>query len=194
MKKLRLFLGFVPAFVTIAGSAQQTITFDNLPSSAASPITNGYAGFQWTGFEYMDSRNEPGTGFANGTVSLYNIAFNQGGNPANFSSSIPFTLESADLTGAWNNGLHVEVQGFMGATLAYDHTYTVNATGPTLINFNFTGVNEVNLISSGGTSAGYAGVGTEFVMDNLIVAVPEPGTWALFGLGLGAMGIIMAMM
>ncbi len=181
--KMKCLVSLLPLFAALSGMAQSTITFDGLPSSAGAVVPAGYAGFQWSGFFYMDSRNEPGTGYANGTVSPYNVAFDPGGIPANFSSSTPFTLGSVYLTGAWNNGLHVEVQGFTGGTLEYDRVYTVNATGPTLINFNYAGVTEVNFIPSGGTSAGFGGIGTEFVLDSLTIIVPEPGVTALLCLG-----------
>jgi len=181
--KMKCLIGLLPLFAALSGMAQSTITFDGLPSSAGATIPNGYAGFQWSGFLYLDSRNQPGSGFGNGTVSPYNVAFDQGGNPANFSSSTPFTFGSAYLTGAWNNGLNVEVQGFAGGTLEYDRVYTVNATGPTLINFNYAGVTEVNFIPSGGSSAGYPGQGEQFVMDSLTIIVPEPGVTGLLCLG-----------
>jgi hypothetical protein len=169
-----------------------TITFDNLPAvSSPTAIPNGYGGFAWVNFSYLDSRTEQG-GFANGAVSLYNVAFNPGGNPANFSSLTPFNLASADLTGAWNDGLQVEVQGFAHGLVLYDHTYSVNATGPTLINFNYLGVTEVNFISFGGAPHGFPfGQGTQFVLDNLIVAAPEPGTAGLLCLGATLTGMAM---
>jgi hypothetical protein len=156
----------------------ELITFDDLPTpvSGRSLIPNGYAGLQWQNFGYEDGSLNPHSGYFNAIVSQNNVAFNGFGNPALISDG-SFNLNSAYLTGAWNDGLQVEVQGFVGATLTYDNTYTVNTTGPTLINFNYLGVDEVNFISSGGTPnpayISYGG-GTNFAMDNLSVTIPDP--------------------
>jgi hypothetical protein len=65
----------------------------------------------------------------------------------------------------------------------YDNTYTLKTAGPLLVNFNYLGVDEVNFISLGGTHhSGYTGNGTQFVMDNLTVTVPEPNALSLFGI------------
>jgi len=174
----------------------QTITFDDLNPSTLpgatypfeAPIPNGYAGLQWNNFWVLDVplnlQADPGaTGYKNGLVSGNNIALNAGGNPALISAGA-FNLNSAYLTAAWNNGLQVEVQGFVDGTLTYDNTYTVNTTAPSSINFNYLDVDEVNFISSGGTSAGYSGRGTQFAMDNLTIStVPEPASLTFGGLG-----------
>jgi hypothetical protein len=80
----------------------------------------------------------------------------------------------------------VEVQGFVGGVLTYDNTYTVNTTGPDLIDFNYLDVNEVDFIASGGTNNGNpgGGKGTQFAMDNMTIsAVPEPASLTFAGLG-----------
>ena len=85
-------------------------------------------------------------------------------------------LLSAYLTAAWNDNLRVELKGYNGARLIYDNTYTLSATAPTLITFNYVGVTSVQFISSGGTlHPGYCGSGEHFVMDNVTV-VPTPPT------------------
>jgi len=175
----------------------QTITFDDLnagtlPGSLndwSAPIPNGYAGLNWNNFGVMDVPLNllafPGDGgYENGLVSGNNAAWNEYGNPASISGG-PFNLDSAYLTAAWNNGLQVEVEGFVGGSLTYNNTYTVNPTGPTLIGFNYLDVDEVTIISSGGVNDDvYSGSGTEFVMDNVTIsAVPEPTTLAWTGLG-----------
>jgi len=58
----------------------------------------------------------------------------------------------------------------VSGSLAYDKTYSLSSTAPTLITFNFDGVDEVDFISSGGTTnPAYAGTGEQFIMDNLMV-------------------------
>jgi hypothetical protein len=176
----------------------QTITFDDLtpdtlPGSTfpfEAPIPNGYAGLQWNNIWVLDIPQDiqdggtiASSGYDHGLVSGNNVAFNARGNPGLISAA-SFNLNSAYLTAAWNNGLQVEVQGFVGATLIYDNTYTINTTGPSYINFNYLGVDEVNFISSGGVNPGLVGHGTQFVMDNMTIsAVPEPTSLAFAGLG-----------
>ena len=92
-----------------------------------------------------------------------------------------FDFNSAYMTAAWNDNLQVTVIGKLGGTTLYNNTYTVSATTPTLINFNYLGIDEVLFSSTGGTPhPGYIGTGsgTQFSMDNMEInaAVPEPGT------------------
>jgi hypothetical protein len=173
----------------LAASAQaqtELITFDDLPANFAIP--NGYAGLSWNNFYALNGVNYnagdgvSASGYANGLVSPNNVVYNAEGNPAYIIGG-QFNLNSAYLTAAWNNGLQLEVQGFVGGTLSYDNTYTVNATGPALINFNYLGVDRVNFISSGGVNAGFGDSGEQFAMDNLSATiVPEPTTLAMAGL------------
>ena len=91
-------------------------------------------------------------------ISAPNVAYNGDGTPAAISASAPFALLSAYLTAAWKDDLRVELKGYNGAALIYDNTYTLSATDPTLITFNYVGVTSVQFISSGGTPhPGYGG-------------------------------------
>jgi hypothetical protein len=189
LKSFFLMPALMLALVAPAGTAfGDIITFDDLPYPVAGipVITNGYANLQWNNFNYLNGTTIVPSGYENAVVSANNVAFNNNGNPAQISGG-EFNLISAYLTGAWNDGLSVQVQGFLSGNLAYDRTYTVNTTGPTLINFDFVGVDQVVFSSSGGTpNPAYAGhgLGAQFAMDNLdIILVPEPSTLALIGLG-----------
>lgn len=106
-------------------------------------------------------------------ISQLNVAYNGFGDPAQLSNVSPFELSSGYFTGAWRDGLQLEVKGYIGPTLAYDNTYTLSATAPSLLNFDYFGVTSVDFISSGGTHhPGYVPDGTQFVMDNLTVVPP----------------------
>jgi hypothetical protein len=198
MKSKAIFaLAAAALLASIGTSVAQTelLTFDDLTFSGLyDQIPNGYGGLQWNNFDALNTVQETHqygvNGAVNGMVSPNNVAFDGGGTNASFSDNVAFNLNSAYLAGVWNDGLQVEVQGFVGSTLTYDNTYTVNTQGPTLIDFNYAGVDEVNFIAYGGTPHGYYfGRGTEFAMDNLSVTlVPEPATYALGGLA----GIILA--
>ena len=166
--------------------AQNVLTFDDLPTPATygSPVPAGYGGIQWNNFDYLNGANFIASGFQNGVTSGMNDAFDGSGDASQISAGGKFDLNSAWLTAAWNDGLQVEVQGFLGGAMVYDNTYTLNATTPALITFNYLGVDTVNFISSGGVNHGYDGSGTQFVMDDLIVVVPEPGVVTIMVIGL----------
>ena len=177
------------------------VTFDDL-TCTLTPIPANYAGLTWSNFSCLNGPTDrPGTGYANGTVSPYNVAYNAGGNPANFSISSPgsFTLNSAYLTAAWNNNLDVQVQAYRSGSLVSTTNHVLQATGPTLVNFNLVNVDQVVFTSSGGVNVGLGGSGTHFAMDNLVVnepigtttPVPTLSQWTLLLLSglLGALAL-----
>jgi PEP-CTERM motif len=200
MKKL--FLVFIFGLCSVAASAQ-TITFDNLSNSSiydGTQIANGYEGFNWNNFGYLTTSTytyNP-SGYLNGTVSGTNVAFNWGGADASmFSQTSPFTFNSAYFTGAWNNGLNIQVKAYLAGTLVNTMSFVVDSTSPVLETFNWSNIDALTFSSSGGTSAGYmckdVSICNHFAMDNMVVndvipAVPEPATYAMLFAGLGLIG------
>lgn len=183
-----LAIAALAASTGIAMAQTEILTFDDLAGVGGYDqyiaVPYGYGGLQWQNFLYMDGLTQTAnSGYVNGVVSPNNIVFNAVGYPAVVSDG-SFNLNSAYLTAAWDDGLQVEVQGFVGAAMVYDNTYTVNTTAPTLLNFNYAGINQVTFKSSSGTPhPGLGSAGEQFVMDNLSVTlVPEPSTFALAGL------------
>jgi|GEM_PF-445394 len=142
-------------------------------------IPNGYGGFNWDNFYYIDGSSSIATltGYNNGRVSGDNVSFNDFGNPAVVSGST-FDFNSAYLTAAWNNGLSVTVEGLKDGAILYSKTVVVDTTNPTLVNFDYFGVDELSFTSFGGVEPNYLiseGGGTQFALDNFtFTSVPEP--------------------
>ncbi|MEB3342748.1 S8 family serine peptidase [Okeania sp.] len=113
-----------------------------------------------------DSRS--GDGYENGNVSPLYSGFNSWANPVSITSEEDFTFDSAYLTAAWNEGLNIEVKGLNDGNQLYSETVTVDPYSPTLFDFNFVNVDEVQFSSSGGTNAGLGGSGAHFVIDDLV--------------------------
>ncbi|QSJ19610.1 PEP-CTERM sorting domain-containing protein [Nostoc sp. UHCC 0702] len=166
------------------------LTFDDLPLLTADEayydlIPNEYGGLNWDNFYYLNSSSEDyeSSGYAYGTASTPNVAFNGGANPALVTTvnnnGGHFDFNSAYLTAAWNNGLNILVEGFLDGIVKYSTTVTVDAVSPTLFNFDFLGIDNLSFTSYGGVDAGYSGEGEQFILDNLTYeykAVPEPAT------------------
>jgi hypothetical protein len=72
--------------------------------------------------------------------------------------------------------LMVQVVGSLSGTPIYDNIYTLNATGHTLLNLNYRGIDtvEFNIFSGRTYHQGYnAFDGTQVTFDNLTVSVPD---------------------
>ena len=125
------------------------------------------------------------------------MAFNGFGNPVTVSSDTVFNLNSAYLTAVWKDNLQVKVIGSLLGAPIYVNTYSLSATEATPINFNYLGIDSVQLsIFDAGTQHPGYGQGTNQVaIDNLnvdflttLAAVPEPSTWLAAVLALGVIG------
>lgn len=158
------------------GGLSALINFDDVPGPGNVPLPAGYHGLNWSNFNYVDAHTYPTSGFMAGMVSANNVAYNAWGAPATLANPVPFNFLSAYLTAAWNDNLLLEARGYAGETLAYDQVVTLSATAPSLLTFNYLGITRVDFISWGGTQhPGYPGSGTQFVIDNVLVATTEAG-------------------
>jgi VCBS repeat-containing protein len=146
--------------------AVTTLTFDN-SLSGEGPIPDGYGGLDWSNFDYLNSSIDSAvSGYAHGTVTGPDVAYNGYGESASI-SGMTFNFIGADLTGAWNNGLTVTVDGYDHNVLVDEKTVLVNTSTPTWFEFDFDGITDLVFSSSGGVNAGYNGNGTHFALDNL---------------------------
>ena len=175
-----------------------TIDFDDLPGDESS-IPNGYSGFNWSSFGALNATTYGGnpSGYLNGQVSPDNVAFNRFEADASFSAVTAFDFFGGYFTAAWNDGLQIVVKGFLGGLETHSQTIFVNTSFPSLIGFNWFGVDKVTFSSSGGIpNEDLNGGGTHFALDNLQVspvsAVPVPAALPLFASAIGLGGLFAA--
>jgi hypothetical protein len=185
------------ASLYVSPAAALTITFDDLTDTSngngGTQILNGYQGLNWSNWYVLNGPDYNSTygpnGVGNDTDATPNLAFNRFGTAADFTDPTgTFTLDSAAFTAFWNGGgpssaadLQVTMIGKLNGTTEDEVTFGANTNGPITETFNWSGINEVYLNSSGGSSAGYGSSGTQVAMNNLtITPVPAP----LIGRGL----------
>lgn len=185
-----LLLGGTPALAT-------TIGFDDLLGGGVeyASIDSPYAGLIWSNFSALDTTlytADMGTnGYANGVVSLNNVGFAGYGMPSGFSASQPFTLTSYAIGAAWNNNMTITVQGWRNGVLVDTDTFLVSANGSVWRQPDWVGIDTVLFAASGGTDAGYRGLGSQFYLDDIRLnelPIPEPSGASLL-LGSGAIGL-----
>lgn len=139
------------------------------------------------------SVEQTNSGYANGTVSGNYVAYNGYGDSASLSSLSSFLFTGAYFTGAWNDGLSITVNGFLGGVATLSKTFVVDSLAPTWESFGWN-VDSLSFSSAGGVAHGYDGAGNHFAMDNftyneVLSSVPEPETYAMFALGLGLLSV-----
>ena len=184
MKKLLLV--FLMVFGLSCSAGAVVLTFDDIDTGLGGMIVDGYGGLNWSEMFYLDSTLRE-DGYAYGTVSEPYVAYNCQSRPATVSVSDGiFDFNGAYLTGAWNDGLNIEVKGFLGISQVYLRTVIVDTVSPTWFDFNFLGIDTLSFNSFDGVNAEYlGGSGYHFVMDNFTFnEVPEPSTMILLSSGL----------
>jgi len=194
MKKTHsLFLSLLLSLGLSAATNTQAavITFDDLPATELDAIPDGYHGFNW-GASHMLNVNYfhkdllPDTGFENGVVSGDYAAFNFLATTSTITGDL-FDFNGAYLTAGWNDGLNIEVTGFLNNALLFTQTVVVNTSAAQWFNFNFLGINSLSLRAWGGVPIDPMNIGEMFVMDNFTIneptAVPESSSLILLLLG-----------
>ena len=159
--------------------AADTLTFDDLTPTApgGTAIPASYGGLNWSNFYFLNATTDTTYGLFNGyrqgRVSGDNVAFNGSATTASLTGGGAFDFQSASLTAAWNDGLTVTVQAYLGNTLKYTKTLTIDSTAPTLVNFNFAAIDRLTFDSAGGTPHGYGFIGDQFALDNFTFGVSQ---------------------
>jgi PEP-CTERM motif len=130
-----------------------------------------------------------GYGYANGLISGNNVMDFGGTASMNAQSGYTFDLISGYFTSAWSDNTTFTFVGFLNGVQKYSQTVTLDTLSPTLITLNFMNVDKVGLYG-----------GNYLAADNLSfnlngapgapASVPEPSTYALFGIG--ALALVMA--
>ena len=182
-----------------APAAAEVLTFDDLGTNAFTPIPTSYHGYVWDYWATVNGTNYGPSGYANGVVS--------GGNSAcacasDFSQPFEtisrmglFTFGGGAFTSAWRDGATLLIEGRLGGTTLFSSSSVLNTSGPSLLTFNWSGINNLRFSISGGTqNPGLPGAGNYFALDNLSLTaagVPEPATWGLMILGFGLIGGLM---
>lgn len=197
IKKSLALLALSFGLIGAAATQAAVITFDDLPSVEFSEaISNGYQGFDWSWFSYIDKFAMPNTGFEKGVVSGQHGAYNNFAATATTSGSL-FDFNGAYLTGAWNNGLNIEVTGFLGGTVSHSKTVIVNTVKAQWFDFNFFGIDALSFRSYGGErNSQLDNDGEHFIVDNFTYNEPRPATQVsepsglmLIGLGIIILGL-----
>ena len=177
--------GLLAALALLAAPAAEAavIGFEDAGIASGDALPNGYAGYDWSGFQLVDPVGEDlNGGWRNGVTGRW-IAYNDMAGPASLSRDTGFNLNRGSFVGAWRNGLEITATGFVGDVAAFTKVFTVDARAASTVLFGWAGLSSVTFTSAGGTDV-FDISGEQFGLDNLDVsdvssAVPEPATWAL---------------
>lgn len=187
---LAILLALMALISTTAPSSATVLTFDEFSTTGDNqiPVPDKYGGLTWENIWITDGKGWEGSGYYYGSTSGSTVAFNADGVRGGVTGG-SFDFTGTYLTGAWRNGLNIQVQGYRGDILAYDSTVVVDINAPTFFRFDYAGVDRLVFDSFGGIPVypPYA-EGYQFAMDDFTFnesgPIPEPSTILLLGAGL----------
>jgi hypothetical protein len=161
------------------GASAGVIGFDDLPANETEAIANGYAGFDWDGLGAIRADAYPGSGYAAGTVSFANTAFNRDGGTAAISRTGGFDFVGAFFTSAWLEQ-ELAFEGWRDGVLVYASaaSYVIDTGTPLWIGLGWSDIDTLFIYNSSGT---------QWAMDAF--TVPEPASLSLFGAALAGMAL-----
>ncbi|NET41952.1 SdrD B-like domain-containing protein, partial [Okeania sp. SIO2B3] len=154
----------------VLAEGQQVFDFDEISDTFDLEQFGGQqiGDFFWSeSWGVIHRDHHPGSGYENGTVSPPYTGFNWSALPVSITSEEDFTFNSAYLTSAWTDGMNIEVIGLNDGVQLYSETVNVSTSGPTLFDFNFINVDEIQFSSF-----------SQFVIDDLVYTPEdqEPGS------------------
>lgn len=163
--------------IASASASAAVIGFDDLAGDESDVIADGYRGFQWNNFGAISSGAYPGSGYAAGTVSPANVAYNRDGGTAAVSRAGSFNFAGAWFTSAWLDQ-ELAFDGWRNGQLVYstEVSYVIDTTTPVWIGLGWSGIDTLVIHNSSGT---------QWAMDEF--TVPEPATLGLFGTALAGL-------
>ena len=115
-----------------AGGWAGTILFTGTGVGDINPVPNGYAGLNWVDILTVNAANQPSySGYGKLAVSQANasMAFIPEGLTGRFGGTSAFLLDSINLDAGWNDGVGVQVAGWLGGTLVYSSYLVLNVSG-----------------------------------------------------------------
>ena len=111
-------------------------------------------GFTGSNVYTLDTSSYQNSGYTNGVVSGKYVAFNGYGSNASLSSLSSFLFTGAYFTGAWNDGLSITVNGFLGGVATMSKTFVVDSLAPTWQSFGWN-VDSLSFSSAGGVDSAF---------------------------------------
>lgn len=180
---------------------QRTLNFDALaPEGWNAPMPAGYGGLDWRGaliadtsppfvdtggYQSFGDYDDSGLAAVAAAASPLGVAYAPGGAASiRATDGEDFSLLSAWLGSAWNNGMKVRIIGWNDGVKVATRVVKLDRDDPQLVQFGaeFAAVDRVVIRAVGGTDAdpGDDGAGPGFAIDALTIDLGPSGGDALF--------------